>query len=1105
MADKKTKNSTWTKIADNILPDATKKINAIDFIEGPGGTGIVLRPVQRVLVKALFAVPFDYRPKWADAIENWGMVEMWNPFRDELLRTVTEEEYLHIVHEEGRCNVGDWRDIPPRGFNEAVVFCGRRGGKSEVVAAIAAMKLYLTLCINSPQKFFGLAEGSKIDFTFLAQDETGAGRLFQKLQAAVTRATWFHTYIKDNNAKNLTFTCEADRHHKVEAKPSIQVVSLPCLEEHELVWSEGGLAEIGADVQVGDIVLDVNANQQRVTHKQYNEKEVWALETENFRCDPLLLTPNHTCIFVPATEAKSALPYLVDRKDRRGAIDSRAKHRFTRRGKFNFHWSEGPASDVVSGDYLLFPRIPENRRKAYIIDNAAAETQPHRMFCFGHEYVGQKSAARVVPAFQVSPLVCRLWGLYLAEGCIAKNDAGVNWDFHIDEKPTLAKFVQDILLSEFGLPSTIVDKEGNGCRVMCGSVQLARGFKRIFGKGCAEKSIPTEALYWPSECQKFLIQGWLEGDGCKDRAVGPTVSRKLAYSLFALGVQAGLLPSVKHKKPYTDKRGVFHRESWYVNFNKRERHYRFFQKIGDQDFYWSKVLRNAPTGRTVRVVDISVENTESFLTKLAAVHNCTTNAVRGPSSLFLALDEFAHFRSEVGSTSEDMYVAATPAAGDFHHDEIIAPPVLSEADFHQAGDFKHAEPVGTEGKVEIQDSLILSISSPLKKVGMMYDLYRMAMEDGINEDNPTFALSCSSAEMNPKLKAGFLRDKARKNPLTFKAEYGGQFLESTESFVRSIDIITCTDVLVNGKPEGAWDNMGKPMAGASIRENTTRFNGDQVGYNYFWGLDLGGVNVTDPDNSRPDGCALAIGHLEVRQSQNPTPGLTHGFHLVYDYIDRMIAGEQFEGPGVNIHTPDGVKYTDFQLLPVKDILLWLKEMNKVLPCFKGSTDQHAGRQLITLLEQNEVNNMELVNLTPAINSEMAYALRSFINDHTANFPYVPKFIHEIKMVETDVVAKYRIRVHAPLEKGAHDDMVDAVMLVALQVQQWLIDEGHLKMDPTGQSLIMQRQQALPKQPIINVDAMSISDLKASERAYQMAKFKFGGGSHRVARGRGRRF
>src|SRR5271157_1305811 len=102
MAGKKGFKS-WVSIADKQLEDTPQKINAIDFIEGPGGTGIVLRPVQRVLVKALFAVPFDYRPPWADAIEGWGTVPMWNVYRDHLDRTVTEEEYIHIVHEEGRC------------------------------------------------------------------------------------------------------------------------------------------------------------------------------------------------------------------------------------------------------------------------------------------------------------------------------------------------------------------------------------------------------------------------------------------------------------------------------------------------------------------------------------------------------------------------------------------------------------------------------------------------------------------------------------------------------------------------------------------------------------------------------------------------------------------------------------------------------------------------------------------------------------------------------------------------------------------------------------------------------------------------------------------
>lgn len=455
---------------------------------------------------------------------------------------------------------------------------------------------------------------------------------------------------------------------------------------------------------------------------------------------------------------------------------------------------------------------------------------------------------------------------------------------------------------------------------------------------------------------------------------------------------------------------------------------------------------------------------------------CTTNAVRGPSSIFLALDEFAHFRSEIGSTSEDMYVAATPAAGDFHHDAVDA-----------SGE-----------QITIPDSLILSISSPLKKVGMMYDLYAKALADGINEDIPTFALACSSAEMNPKLPASFLRDKAKKNPITFKAEYGGQFLESTETFVREIDVRSCIDV-------SAWDPTGVPAAGAVVRKNTEFFTSDQLGYQYFWALDLGGVNVTDPENTKSDASALAIGHLEYRPDPHPTTELKHGFHLVYDYIDRMMAGEQFEGPGIIIQTPEGIKYKDFQVLPLKDILIWLNEMNKIMPCFKGVTDQHAGRQLITLLEQNQINNVELVNLTPAINSEMAYSLRGFINNKTANFPYVPKFLHEIKMVETDVVSKYRIRVHAPVEKGAHDDMVDAAMLVAMLAETWLIDEGHLKLDPTGQSLIMLRQQALPAKPVLDLDAVSMGQLRMAERMYQMNKFPFGGGSHRVAkRGGGRR-
>lgn len=684
------------------LSDENRKLmNAIEFIEGPTGLGVTLRPVQRVITKCIFGVPLDFRPSWADRIPGWGKVQMWDVFRDKLLRTVTEEEYLHIAYNEGRCNVDDWHDIPDLsetygGYNEACVFAGRRGGKSELVAAITSYKLYLLLNIRSPQEFFGLVPGSPIDITYLAQDEKGADRLFKKLREDVNRCTFFEPFLKDNNSKALTFVCEADR-HKRDITPTLTVWSLPC----------------------------------------------------------------------------------------------------------------------------------------------------------------------------------------------------------------------------------------------------------------------------------------------------------------------------------------------------------------------------------------------------------TTNAVRGPSSVFLALDEFAHFRSAKGSTSEDMYVAATPSTGDFHHvqrkyadgkTEVLRGQDQypdAEQDFEetpeaafeeeaQPGPAAPGEPqediservykeatgaIRQFQDTEVQDSMIFSISSPLKRVGKMFELHKLALDEGAKSS--IFTLNCSSAEMNNRLPSKFLKSEYKKGTATFKAEYGGQFLESSESYVTEAAIRTCVDA--------QWDDRGLPVEG-SYRGNAMSFNPHtMLGRNYFWGFDLGMSN---------DASGLAIAHLEF--------GGTHGIRLVFDYIDRMMVGEHFEGPGINM-MPGEKKYEGFNVLPLEDILRWLQAMNKMMPCFRGGTDQHGGQQLVQLLELNEIRNIELINLTPAINSQMAYALRGYIENKLCSFPYVPKFIRELKLVELEVASKYQIRVHAPLEKGAHDDMADAAQLCAFLAQKWLIEEGNLHLDPMGMSLLMASQMTRGPQPIANLDGVSMQSLRVMER------------------------
>ena len=672
---KAAKDSVFGAAIAASIEDPSKLQNAIEFIEGPAGIGIVLRPVQRVIVKSIYGVPFDYKPEWTSRIPGWGMVPIYDVYREKLIANVTEEEYLQITYNEGRCNIRDWREIPnmggnpgEAGFNEACIFAGRRGGKSELVAAIAAYKLYLLLNIRCPQEHFGLFPGSIIDFTFLAQDENGAHRLFKKLREQVLKAeSFFGTYLKDTNAKDLAFVTLADR-EKQDSTPTITVSCLPC----------------------------------------------------------------------------------------------------------------------------------------------------------------------------------------------------------------------------------------------------------------------------------------------------------------------------------------------------------------------------------------------------------TTNAVRSPSSIFLALDEFAHFRSAKGSTSDDMYAAASPSTADFHHEKTVkvdediagfAPPTEFGAEpTVQTEETEQFEFEGENETVGIQDSMILSISSPLKKIGKMYDLHKLALEEGVASG--IFTLNCPSAEMNPKLLPKFLKSEYKKNPLTFKCEYAGKFLESSESYVTEVAVKKCTDC--------QWDEKGLPIEG-TIRRNVMRFMPSAIGRNYFWAFDLGMTN---------DASALAIAHLE--------PGGPGGsIRLVYDYIDRMMVGEAGEWPGVK-SDPGNPKYVGFQVLPLEDILAWLEEMNKILPCFRGATDQHGGQQLVQLLELKKIHNVELVNLTPAINSQMAYALRGQIEAERCSFPYVPKFIQELKLVELEVTAKYRIRVAAPQEKGAHDDMADAAMLCAFLAQQWLLEQGQM-MDPSGLSLLMQQQAMRPPAPLVGLDGIPMNVLKIMEK------------------------
>ena len=119
--NKAARQSTLGRIVGERILDSKSQLDAIQFIEGKEGLAVKLYPVQRVCVKAIFGIPFDKYP---------GMVPVWDKFRENLLYRFTEAEYLQWVYDQGRCNIGDWRDLPPDGYKEADLLVGRRGGKA---------------------------------------------------------------------------------------------------------------------------------------------------------------------------------------------------------------------------------------------------------------------------------------------------------------------------------------------------------------------------------------------------------------------------------------------------------------------------------------------------------------------------------------------------------------------------------------------------------------------------------------------------------------------------------------------------------------------------------------------------------------------------------------------------------------------------------------------------------------------------------------------------------------------------------------------------------------------------------------------------------------
>lgn len=205
------------------------------------------------------------------------------------------------------------------------------------------------------------------------------------------------------------------------------------------------------------------------------------------------------------------------------------------------------AGQVEKGDVLLFPRIKTVVPREHV-------HLPKKIVCSNTNRTKPLPDRLVLDADAL-----RFFGYYVSEGCAASRAGALAFCFHSDEEEYVHA-VQSFLQERLGLASRTTKTDGkNSVVVWVESVLLSRFLVKHFGRGAHNKTLPIWALLLPDEQLIPLIQGAWRGDGTvwKIDSGGrgtsySTVSKQLAYQLFAALVRLGFMPKLQYSASHLE-------------------------------------------------------------------------------------------------------------------------------------------------------------------------------------------------------------------------------------------------------------------------------------------------------------------------------------------------------------------------------------------------------------------------------------------------------------------------------------------------------------------------------------------------------------------------
>lgn len=417
--------------------------------------------------------------------------------------------------------------------------------------------------------------------------------------------------------KNGKFSCPLETHEDKEpscgfvpASNNTVVHCFGCVLGDSKVMTPNGIKKV-KDVIIGDKIASQNGF-TLVKNIWVSRKEKKFIEFNFSKVRiPLRVTFDHKMLVIREKRCKYSTQVHM-----RNCFPEKCKMTTCSFLKKNnkYQLEEVFAKEVKRGDFVTVPAL---NRKEIRVWNIGKYLKNYRC-----GYRGKLIPATVKLTEDLGWFI----GMYIAEGSTPSGGRVVRFSLarkeeaYADRLISIAKKVFNLTGSKF------FRDDRASLEVSICNKQLADILANVCGSGARNKHIPYDLFLWDSNA---IIEGIFDGDGSNREKWGNTktiitISEELMWQIFFLQVTEGLGPSFSYFRGRRDKNGIYHKDSWKVqwtpgNIIQKSNYF----KINNKNYYGIKIEEVAKiTLPEQKVYDITTEN-ETFGVDGIVVHNCS--------------------------------------------------------------------------------------------------------------------------------------------------------------------------------------------------------------------------------------------------------------------------------------------------------------------------------------------------------------------------------------------------------------------------------------------------------------------------------------------------